>query len=106
MPVWVCCTPNFPYPTGQEFVQTCQGGGRVKHVADRLGTSNASFERDTWNHFQLSSTPAMDKDTAKIHIFPFDTIKYLTFSNFFPENPCIFRKSRIFAAEINRGTAQ
>lgn len=78
MPVWVCCTPNFPYPTGQVNVQTYQGGGRMWNVADRNGTPNNSFGRDArtlkpgYHH-----TSVMDKDTAKIHIFQLDNVKYL-----------------------------
>lgn len=66
MPVWVVCTPNIPYPAGQVIVQTCQGGGRMWNIADRLGFFNQCC-RDTQaftpGHHH---TPAMDKDAAKV----------------------------------------
>jgi len=66
MPVWVFCTPNFPYPAGQVFVQTYQGGGRVWNIANRLGFFNQCC-RDTQaftpGHHR---TPVMDEDPAKL----------------------------------------
>ena len=69
MPVWVSCTPNFPYPDGQVKVQTCQGGGRMWNIADRHGFFNHCCRDIQTFKPGYHHTPVMDKDTAKIQNF-------------------------------------
>ena len=69
MPVWVSCTPNFPYPDGQVKVQTCHGGGRMWNIADRHGFFNHCCRDIQTRKPGYHHTPVMDKDTAKIQNF-------------------------------------